>query len=392
MQLSSRAAAATASPTLALTAKVNAMKAAGQDIIGFTAGEPDFDTPEHIKEAARAALAKGLTKYTPSAGIPGLRAAICEKTQRDSALRYEPKNVIVTCGGKHALYLAFQALLDPGDAVLLPAPYWVSYVDQTRLAGGVTVLLPTDAASEFKITAAQLADALEQYPYAKVLVLNSPSNPTGATYNPAELAALAEVIAAHPRLTVFSDEIYEHLVYGGAQQASIAQQEAVRAQTVILNGCAKAYAMTGWRIGWALGDAGLIDAMTRIASHETSNPTSIAQYAAEAALRGDQGCVETMRVAFEQRKGVLIAGLRALGGVTCNDPGGAFYAFPDVAAHFAPSESADEFAARLLTEARLAVVPGNGFGAPRHVRLSYAASLADIEEGLRRLGAFLARS
>lgn len=389
MQLSSRAGAATASPTLALTAKVNALKAAGEDIIGFTAGEPDFDTPAHIKDAAKAALDKGLTKYTPSAGIPALRQAICAKMLRDSGLTYEPKQTIATCGGKHALYLIFQALLNPGDAVLLPAPYWVSYVDQTRLAGGVTVILPTSAESGFKLTAAQLAEALEQYPYAKALVLNSPSNPTGSMYSAAELAALAEVIAAHPGLTVISDEIYEHLVYDGNVQSSLAQVEAVRAQTVIVNGSAKAYSMTGWRIGWAVGDAGLIDAMTRIASHETSNPTSIAQHATVAALNGDQGCVETMRQAFEQRKRVMIDGLRAIRGVTVNDPGGAFYAFPDVSAHFAPGETADEFSARLLEGAKLAVVPGNGFGAPRNIRLSYATSMDDINEGLRRLAAFI---
>jgi aspartate aminotransferase len=298
--------------------------------------------------------------------------------------------VIVGCGGKHVLYLAFQAILDPGDAVLLPAPYWVSYVDMTRLAGGVPVILPCTAADDLKLTPARLEAALADYPYAKILVLNSPSNPTGVMYNEAELRALAAVVARHPGLTVLSDEIYEHLVYDGQRQFSIAQVEEANGQTVIINGCSKAYSMTGWRIGWAIGDAGLIDAMTRIASHETSNPTSIAQAAAETALRGDQGCVEEMRRAFEGRKRVMIDGLRALPGVTCNEPGGAFYAFPDVSAHFRPGETADQFSERLLEKAKVAVVPGNGFGAPHHVRLSYATSLGDIEAGLARLGDFLA--
>ena len=389
MRLSSRAAAATDSPTLALTAKVNALKAAGEDIVGFTAGEPDFDTPEPIKEAARAALAKGLTKYTPSAGTAGLRAAVVEKTQRDSGLSYEPKNVIVGCGGKHVLYLTFQALLDPGDAVLVPAPYWVSYIDMTRLAGGVPIILPTTPESGFKVSPAQLAEAMALHPYANALLLNSPSNPTGAMYSEAELRALAEVVATRPDFVVISDEIYEHLVYGDQRFFSIAQVDSVRAQTVIVNGCSKAYSMTGWRIGWAIGDPALIAAMTRIASHETSNPTSIAQAAAEAALRGDQSPVEEMRKAFDERRRVMVDGLNAIPGVTCNEPGGAFYAFPNIGAHLKPGETADELAARLLDEAKLAVVPGNGFGAPDYIRLSYAASMANIEEGLSRLAKFL---
>ncbi|HAZ63659.1 MAG TPA: aspartate aminotransferase [Armatimonadetes bacterium] len=389
MKLSSRAHAATESPTLGLTAKVNALKAAGEDIVGFTAGEPDFDTPEHIKEAAREALARGLTKYTPTAGTVGLRAAIVEKTQRDSGLTYEPKQVIVGCGGKHVLYLIFQALLDPGDAVLIPAPYWVSYVDQTRLAGGAPLIVPTVEADDFKLQPAQLDAVLALNPHVRALILNSPSNPTGATYSAAELAALAAVLERYPQVVVIADEIYEHLTYGGVPFASIAQVPGFQARTVIVNGCSKAYSMTGWRIGWALGDAALIGAMTRIASHETSNPTTIAQAGAEAALRGDQSAVETMRRAFEARRTLIVDGLRALPGVQCLEPTGAFYVFPNIAAHLGAGETADEFAARLLEASRVAVVPGNGFGAPDCVRLSYACSEANITAGLSRLAAFL---
>ncbi len=389
MRVSSRAMAATESPTLALTAKTKALKAAGEPVIGFGAGEPDFDTPEHIKEAARQALAKGLTKYCPAAGILSLREAIVDKLEAERGLRYEPGQVCVGVGGKHSLHGLFQTLVDPGDAVLLPAPYWVSYVDQIRLAGGVPIILPTTEATGLKITPDQLAAALALYPYARAIVLNSPSNPTGATYDQDEMAALAEVLAGAPELLIISDEIYDHLLYGGRRHVSVADFEAVRERVIISNGVSKAYSMTGWRCGWTIGPKPIISAQVRIQSHDTSGTCSITQAAAEAALRGDQSCVEEMRQAFEQRLRVMVDGLRALPGVTCAEPTGAFYAFPNVSAHLAAGETASAFAERLLDQAKVAVVPGEGFGAPVNVRLSYAAALSDIEEGLRRIARFL---
>ncbi|MCC7495539.1 MAG: pyridoxal phosphate-dependent aminotransferase [Fimbriimonadaceae bacterium] len=389
MRVASRAQMATESPTLALTAKTNALKKAGEPVIGFGAGEPDFDKPEHIKEAAIQAIRDGFTKYCPTAGTLSLREAIVAKIARDQGLQYQPNQVCVSVGGKHSLHQIFETLLDPGDAVFLPAPYWVSYVDQIRLAGGVPLLLPTTEATGLKVTPAQLAEALELYPFAKALVLNSPSNPTGATYDEAEMAALAAVLEQAPELTIISDEIYEHLIYGGRRHVSIAEQEALRDRVILCNGVSKAYSMTGWRCGWAVGPKPFIEAMVRVQSHDSSGTCSITQAAAEAALRGDQSCVETMRQAFEQRLRVMIDGLNALPGVSCSEPGGAFYAFPNITAHLAPGETASAFADRLLVEAKVAVVPGEGFGAPGNVRLSYAASMADIEEGLARIAEFL---
>lgn len=389
MRISTRARAATPSPTLGLTAKVKAMKAAGEPVIGFGAGEPDFDTPEPIKEAARRALAAGFTKYCPEAGTVSLREAIAEKHQRDQGLTYGTNQIIATCGGKHALSNLFGALLEPGDAVLLPAPFWVSYLDQTRIAGGVPIVLPTSEATGLKLTPAMLAAALEQYPFARAIVINSPSNPTGSVYSEAELRALGEVLAAWPELVIISDEIYEHLLYDGLTFFSLAQVPALHDRVVIVNGVSKAYSMTGWRVGWAAGPADLIAALGRLQGHDTSGPCSIAQVAAEAALRGDQGCVAEMREAFDARRKSMIAGLRALPGFQVAVPQGAFYAFPSVAGACRPGERAEGFAARLLAEAQVAVVPGAGFGAPDNVRLSYATSQADIDEGLARMARFL---
>lgn len=390
MRISARAQAATESPTLALTARVKALQAAGQAVIGFGAGEPDFDTPEHIKEAARRALAAGFTKYCPAAGTVSLREAIAAKHRRDQGLDYSPATIVVGCGGKHSLQGLFHALLDPGDAVILPAPYWVSYLDQTRIAGGLPVIVPCDESTGLKLTPGRLAAVLEQYPFARALVINSPSNPTGVLYDEAELRALGEVISGYPELIVISDEIYEHLIYDGARHFSLAQVPALFDQTVIVNGVSKAYSMTGWRVGWAAGPKPLISAVARLQSHDTSGPCSIAQAAAEAALNGDQSCVAEMRAAFAQRRRVMVDGLRALPGFVCAEPGGAFYAFPSVAEACRPGERSPGFAARLLETAQVAVVPGDGFGAMDNVRLSYAASLADIEEGLARMARFVA--
>ena len=391
MRVSSRAAAATASPTLALTAKTKAMQAAGEPVIGFGAGEPDFDTPDHIKEAAKRAIDDGLTKYCPAAGTLSLREAIVAKIARDQGLQYEAGQVVVSVGGKHALHGLFEALVDPGDAVLLPSPYWVSYVDMVRLAGGVPIIMPTSEATGLKVTPEQLATTLEQYPYARAMVVNSPSNPTGATYSRDELAALAEVISQHPELVIISDEIYEHLVYGGRQHVSLAEFDSIHDQVVLCNGVSKAFSMTGWRCGWNVGPKELIGAQVRIQSHDSSGTCSITQAAAEAALRGPMECVEAMRQAFEARLRVMIDGLNAIEGITCAEPGGAFYAFPNVAGCLAVGETADDFAERLLEQAKVAVVPGSGFGAPMNVRLSYAAAMDDIVEGLARIKQFVER-
>ncbi len=389
MRVSSRALAATESPTLALTAKTKALKAAGHPVIGFGAGEPDFDTPEHIKEAARQALERGFTKYCPTAGTPGLREAVAASLATQG-LTYEPAQVCVAVGGKHALHGVFQTLVNPGDAVLVPAPYWVSYADQIRLAGGVPVFLPATEATGLKITAEQLAAALELYPFARAIVINSPSNPTGATYTREEFAALVPVLEAAPELVVISDEIYDKLIYGGRQHVSLAEWPVLRDRVIIANGVSKTYSMTGWRCGWSVGPQDFIAAQIRIQSHDSSGTCSVTQAAAEAALRGDQSCVESMRQAFEARLRVMVDGLRALPGITCAEPAGAFYAFPNVSAHLAPGETAAALAERLLERAQVAVVPGEGFGAPANVRLSYAASMADIEEGLARMAKFLA--
>ena len=395
--LSQRAIHVAPSPTLAITAKANALKADGVDVIGFGAGEPDFDTPEFVKAAAVDALAKGYTKYTPSAGIPALKKAICDKMLRDSGLAYAPNNVIVSCGGKHSLYNIFQAICEPGDEVIIPAPFWVSYPEQVRLAGAEPVIIVAGDESGFVPTVAQIEAAIT--PRTKLFVLNSPSNPTGAMWPRATIERLADLAIEHD-FYVVSDEIYEKIAYDGNVPVSIATlSPEIRKRTIIVNGVSKTYSMTGWRIGYAVADATeVIAAMGRIQDAVTSNPTSIAQYAAVAALTGDQAFLADWLAEFDRRRHVIVEGLNRIPGITCLTPAGAFYVFPNVSALFgktAPDgtviKNADAFADYLLSAVQVAVVPGGGFGAGDYVRLSYATSMAAIEKGVTRIAEAVAR-
>ncbi|HIE51902.1 MAG TPA: pyridoxal phosphate-dependent aminotransferase [Armatimonadetes bacterium] len=389
--ISRRVAQVQPSPTLSITMRAREMKQQGIEVIGFGAGEPDFDTPAHIKWAAAQALAEGETKYPPTNGFPSLREAICEKLRRDNGLTYHPDEVLVCCGAKHALYNTFQAILDPGDRVLLPCPYWVSYPEQIQLAGGEAVVLPTQASTGFKITPEQLARALQKHAPVRALLLNSPSNPTGEVYSREELQALAEVLRSYPEVYLVSDEIYEKILYEGAEHVSLAALgEEFKERTFIINGVSKAYAMTGWRIGYVAGPGEVIAAMKRLQDHSTSGATSIAQRAAEAALRGDQSCVAEMVAAFAQRRQYIVEQLNALPGITCRWPAGAFYVFPDVSGLLTPElPQADALAEAWLETVHVAVVPGTGFGAPTHVRFSYATSLENLEKGLERLAKWM---
>lgn len=394
MILSERARNAAPSPTLAITAKANQMKADGIDVIGFGAGEPDFDTPEHIKQAAVDALAKGFTKYTPSAGIPALKKAISEKFQSDNGLDYGPQQIIVSCGGKHALYNVFQALCDPGDEAIIPAPYWVSYPEQAKLAGAKPVILETDDASGFAPTVEQIERAIT--PKTKLFVLNSPSNPTGALWPRATIEALAR-LAVERNFFVISDEIYEKIVYDGNRPVSLAGLgPEIKKRTITVNGVSKTYSMTGWRIGYAAAEPEIVAAMGRIQDAVTSNPTSIAQYGAVAALTGPQAFLDDWVAEFDRRRRVIVDGLNAIPGITCVNPGGAFYVFPNVSGLFGKRfggktlTDSDAFAEYLLAEAGVAVVPGSGFGAPDYMRLSYATSMEAIRGGLERIGAAVA--
>jgi aspartate aminotransferase len=386
IQISQRARNTAPSPTLGITARARQLKAQGVDVIGFGAGEPDFDTPENIKQAAMAALQAGDTKYTPSSGTEALRKAICEKLQRDNGLTYQPNEVIVSIGAKHSLYNLMQAVLDPGDEVIIPAPYWVSYPEQVKLAGGLPVIVEAPESDGFRVTAAAIRAAIT--PQTRMVVINSPSNPTGAAISADELRRIAE-LAVERDLIVVSDEIYEKLTYDARQHTSIASfGEEVKSRTFTVNGFSKAYSMTGWRLGYVAGDKTVVAAMGRMQDQSTSNPTSFAQAGAVAALTGPQDSVETMRRAFEERRSVIVQRLNAIPGIRCTNPGGAFYVFPNVSGLFTPQVGdSDALAEYLLAEARIAVVPGSGFGAPDHIRLSYATSMEQIEEGMNRLEA-----
>ncbi|EPZ38388.1 MULTISPECIES: pyridoxal phosphate-dependent aminotransferase [Anoxybacillus] len=389
MKLAKRVAALTPSSTLAITAKAKELKAAGHDVIGLGAGEPDFNTPQHIMEAAVKAMYDGHTKYTPSGGLATLKQEIIKKFQQDQQLDYKPSEIIVCVGAKHALYTLFQVILDEGDEVIIPTPYWVSYPEQVKLAGGVPVYVEGLEQNEFKITPEQLKQAITNR--TKAVIINSPSNPTGVIYTKEELQALGEVCLAHDILIV-SDEIYEKLVYGGHEHVSIAQlSPELKKQTIIINGVSKSHSMTGWRIGYAAGDADIIRAMTDLASHSTSNPTSIAQYAAIAAYSGPQEPVEHMRQAFEQRLNIIYDRLVQIPGFSCVKPQGAFYLFPNAkeAATMTGYENVDAFVEALLEEAKVALVPGSGFGAPNNVRLSYATSLDLLHKALDRIETFI---
>jgi aspartate aminotransferase len=396
-RISRRVAAIAESATLAIDAKAKALRAAGEDVIGFGAGEPDFPTPRHVVQAAAAACHQPrFHRYTPTAGLPELRAAVAAKTMRDSGLRVEASQVLVTNGGKHALYQAFATLLDPGDEVLLPAPYWVTYPEAISLAGGVPVVVPTDAAGGFRATVEQLEAATTAR--TKLLVFVSPSNPTGAVYPREELAAVGRW-AAERGLWVVADEIYEHLVYGDASFHSMPVVVPELAdRCVVVNGVAKTYAMTGWRVGWLVGPPDVVAAATNLQSHATSNVGNVAQAAALAAVAGDLQAVAEMRAAFDRRRRRIVELLRAIPGVTCVEPEGAFYAFPSVEGVLGRElrgrlpMTAMELADLILEEAKVAVVPGEAFGAPGHLRLSYALGDDDLVEGVTRIAKLLAEA
>jgi aspartate aminotransferase len=386
MQISQRARNAAPSPTLAITAQAKRLQAQGIDVVGFGAGEPDFDTPEPIKEAAIDALRKGVTKYTASGGTDELRQAICDKLLRDNGLSYTLRQVLVSVGAKHTLFNIMQAVLDPGDEAIIPAPYWVSYPEQVKLAGGQPVFVEAPEAEGFRVTAAAIARAIT--PKTRMLILNSPSNPTGAAVRADELRRIAD-LAVERDLLVVSDEIYEKLTYDGLKHVSIASLgEAIYLRTLTVNGFSKAYSMTGWRLGYVAGDAEIVAAMGRIQDQSTSNPTSFAQSGAVAALTGPQEAVAQMAAAFEDRRNVIVDRLNAVPGMHCVKPDGAFYVFPNVSGLFSDRvPDSDALSEYLLAEARVAVVPGSGFGAPQHIRLSYATSMELIEKGVDRIEA-----
>ncbi|WP_243386633.1 pyridoxal phosphate-dependent aminotransferase [Bacillus kexueae] len=389
MKLAKRVSTLTPSTTLAITAKAKQLKAEGHDVIGLGAGEPDFNTPKHIIEEAYKAMEEGHTKYTPSGGLVSLKEAIIEKFQVDQQITYRPSEIIVCSGAKHALYTLFQVLLDEGDEVIIPTPYWVSYPEQVKLAGGTPKFIEGQESNSFKITPDQLKEAITDR--TKAVIINSPSNPTGMLYSADELRALGDICLEYDILIV-SDEIYEKLIYGENKHVSIAQlSPALKEQTIIINGVSKSHSMTGWRIGYAAGNETIIKAMTNLASHSTSNPTSIAQFATIAAYKGSQQPVEEMRQAFESRLNTIYEQLVQIPGFSCIKPQGAFYLFPNVkeAATLTGFNHVDEFAKALLEEEKVAIVPGSGFGAPDNVRLSYATSLELLEEAVSRMKRFV---
>ncbi|MFM2063877.1 MAG: hypothetical protein RLZZ507_3548 [Cyanobacteriota bacterium] len=384
MKLAARVSQVTPSITLAIAAKAKAMKAEGIDVCSFSAGEPDFDTPAHIKAAAAKALDEGKTKYGPAAGEPKLREAIANKLKTDNGLDYKAENVLVTNGGKHSLYNLIVALIDPGDEVIIPAPYWLSYPEMVTLAGGKSVIVNTDASTGYKITPEQLKKAIT--PKTKLFVLNSPSNPTGMVYTPEEIKALAKVIVDADILVV-SDEIYEKILYDGAEHISIGALGAeIFSRTLISNGFAKGYSMTGWRLGYLAGPLEIIKAASTIQGHSTSNVCTFAQYGAIAALSSSQDCVEEMRQAFAKRRQVMYDRLNAIPGLSCPKPDGAFYLFPDISKTGLKSL---EFCNALLEAHQVAVIPGVAFGADNNIRLSYATDMATIEKGMDRLEKFV---
>ncbi|HEY8345913.1 MAG TPA: pyridoxal phosphate-dependent aminotransferase [Symbiobacteriaceae bacterium] len=397
MRLSARASAMSPSATMAIDARSKQMIAEGIDVVNFSVGEPDFDTPLLIKRAGIAAIEQGFTKYTPAAGMMELRQAICEKLKRDNGLEYRPEQIVVSNGGKQALFNAFMVLLDPGDEVIIQAPYWVSYPEMVKLAGGVPVVVETDESTGFKMTAEMIRAKLT--PRTRVINLNSPSNPTGAVYTRKELEAIAALAVEHD-LVILSDEIYEKLLYDGAEHVSIASlAPEVKERTIIVNGVSKAYAMTGWRIGYTASETAYAKAMSALQSQSTSAPCTISQKAAVEALRGPQEAVEEMRREFDRRRRYMVERVNRLPGFSVKvAPQGAFYLFPNVSGTYGMTicgqriNSSDDLARVILEHARVSVVPGTGFGAPDYVRFSYATSLDRIEEGLNRIEALLQKA
>ncbi len=395
MELSQRVRNIKPSPTLAISARAGQLKAEGKDIVNLGAGEPDFDTPQHIKAAAIAAIDRGFTKYTAVGGMPSLKKAVIDKFKRENGLDYAANQILVSCGGKQSFYNLCQAYIGAGDEVIIPAPYWVSYPDIVILADGKPVIVEATISQGFKITPTQLAAAIT--PRTKMLVLNSPSNPTGAVYTLAELAALGDVLRRHPQVLIASDDMYEHILLSNQPFANILNAcPDLYDRTMVLNGVSKAYAMTGWRIGYAAGPKAIIGAMDNIQSQSTSNPTSISQVAAEAALNGDQACIEPMLAAFKERHRFVVDGLNAIPGLNCVDSGGAFYAFPDASAAIAHlyaagkiTEANDLALTAYLLEHGVAVVPGSAFGAEGCIRLSFATSKENLAKALDRIATAL---
>ena len=387
VQLSDRINAIKTSPTMAVTAKADTLKAAGHDVVGLGSGEPDFDTPDHIKEAAYKAIADGMTKYTAVDGTPSLKAAIVEKFHRDNGLDFTPSQIVISCGGKHSLYNLVQSTVNPGDEAIIPAPYWVSYTDMVVLAGGTPVVVQADITARFKVTAEQIASAIT--PRTRLLFLNSPSNPTGMCYQRAEWEAIGEVLRKHPQIVIATDDIYEHIIWDDEPFSNILNAcPDLADRTVVINGVSKAYAMTGWRIGYAAASDQLAGAMRKIQSQCTSNPCSISQAAAEAALLGDQSFLGEMTTVFKRRHDYVHGRLNAMHGVECLDAQGAFYAFPDfrgaIEAH--PTIDNDvEMAEWLIEAAQVAIVPGSAFGLPGYMRLSYATSDENLEKAMDRM-------
>ncbi|MDO8350808.1 MAG: pyridoxal phosphate-dependent aminotransferase [Gallionella sp.] len=392
MSLSKRVLAIKPSPTLAVTARAAKLKAEGKDIIGLGTGEPDFDTPQHIKDAAIAAINKGFTKYTAVGGTPSLKQAVIAKFKRDNGLDYTAKQILVSCGGKQSFFNLALAVIDPGDEVIIPAPYWVSYPDIVIIAEGRPVIVEADIAQGFKLTPEQLTAAIT--PRTRMLVINSPSNPSGAIYTLEDLKALGEVLRKHPDILIASDDMYEHIALTDAKFVNILDAcPDLYPRTMVLNGVSKAYAMTGWRIGYAAGPEHIITAMENVQSQSTSNPTSISQVAAEAALNGDQSCLTPMIQAFRERHVFVVNELNKIPGLKCLMAGGAFYAFPDARQAIAALHQRGIITAAtdialseyLLVEAGVAVVPGSAFGSEGYIRLSFATSMENLQEALKRI-------
>jgi aspartate aminotransferase len=389
MRLSSRVEKIKPSPTLAITAKAQALKAAGRNIIGFGAGEPDYDTPDHIKEAAIDAIKNGFTKYTPVGGIDELKDAIAEKLKRDNDLDFARSQIFVSCGAKHTLFNLAQVLFEEGDEVIIPAPYWVSYPDIVTLAGAKPVILRTSEIDEFKVRPKILRSIINSK--TKGIIINSPSNPSGASYTESELKNLADVVSDKD-LIIITDDIYEKILYDRRRFFNIAMcGKEMKEKTIVVNGVSKSYSMTGWRIGYAAGNESVIKAAVNYQSQNTSNPTSISQKAAVAALRGTQEPIKTMTAEFERRRNVIVDMLNDIPGITCSKPHGAFYVFPNTSGLYGRSfmgrmiNSSVDLAEYLLDIADVAIVPGAPFGDDDHIRLSYATSMNNIEEGLKRI-------
>ncbi|MEW6382179.1 MAG: pyridoxal phosphate-dependent aminotransferase [bacterium] len=395
MNLASRVKEISPSPTLAITAKAKKMRAEGIDVIGFGAGEPDFDTPENVKQAARAAINQGFTKYTAESGIDELKVAVVKKLSRDNGLTYEPDEIIISCGAKHSLFNICLSLLDPQDEVIVPSPYWVSYPEQIKLVGAKPVIMETRESEGFQMNPDLLASLIT--PKTKAIIVNSPSNPTGVIYSREILEKVAD-LAVRRGIVIISDECYEQITYDNTPCISIASLgEEIKALTVVVNAVSKPYSMTGWRIGYAAGPKDLVKAMSKIQSQTTSNPTSISQKAAVEALNGDQKFVHDMVMEFAKRKDYMVSRLNRIPGVSCLNPGGAFYAFPNISSCLGKRNenivinSSLDLSNYLLEKAHVAVVPGSAFGSDHHVRLSYACSMESIRIGLDRIEDALAQ-